>query len=274
MRENRGNIAKEWKKSGCPFCALNCTLEVLVEDDHIIDVRPNPDSNKELGGYCCRKGRSVKYWQDNPERLNYPLKKVEQARILYDMNVMDEVFWAADAEPNGLVVGPVEPDPDKRARDHIFYPDKKIKLFDPVVDEAMKDHVPEKELAMNETFDLIISSGNHKDSGMDDSMRNPDTYDFRKPYELTMNPEDAAERGIKEGEVVRIVTSGGTMKAPVVLSYRANRGYAMVPHHFGYDTRKGRYGEPANAITAFEHRDMITGDTAVRYVPGRVEKIG
>jgi signal transduction histidine kinase len=26
-------MAKEWKKSGCPFCALNCTLEVLVEDD-------------------------------------------------------------------------------------------------------------------------------------------------------------------------------------------------------------------------------------------------
>ena len=30
-------MAKEWKKSGCPFCALNCTLEVLVENDHIID---------------------------------------------------------------------------------------------------------------------------------------------------------------------------------------------------------------------------------------------
>lgn len=53
---------KEWKKSGCPFCSLNCTLEVLVEDDHIIDVRPNPDSVKEPGGYCCRKGRSVKHF--------------------------------------------------------------------------------------------------------------------------------------------------------------------------------------------------------------------
>jgi hypothetical protein len=47
----------------------------------------------------------------------------------------------------------------------------------------------------------------------------------------------------------------------------------MIPHHFGYDTRKGRYGEPANAITTFEDRDMVTGDPAVRYVPGRVEKI-
>ena len=45
-------MAKEWKKSGCPFCSLNCTLEVLVEDDHIVDVRPNPDSKKEPGGYC------------------------------------------------------------------------------------------------------------------------------------------------------------------------------------------------------------------------------
>ena len=44
-------MAKEWKRSACPFCSLNCALEVLVEDDHIVDVRPNPDSNKEPGGY-------------------------------------------------------------------------------------------------------------------------------------------------------------------------------------------------------------------------------
>ena len=205
-----------------------------------------------------------------------PLRKVEQARILYDMNVMDEVFWAADADPNGVVVGPVEPDPDKRARDHIFYKDKKIRIYDPDVDRELRMHVPdkvEKELALDGEFDLVISSGNHKDSGMDNSMRNPDTYVFRKPYELTMNPDDAADRGIEDGETVRIVTRGGSIEAPVMISYRANRGYAMIPHHFGYDTRKGRYGEPANAITTFEDRDMVTGDPAVRYVPGRVEKI-
>ena len=92
---------KRMEKSACPFCSLNCALEVLVEDDHILDVRPNPDSNKEPGGYCCRKGRSVMYYQENPERLEHPLKRVgdhfeqisweqafkeigEKARAIYD----------------------------------------------------------------------------------------------------------------------------------------------------------------------------------------------
>lgn len=106
-------------------------------------------------------------------------------------------------------------------------------------------------------------------------MRNPDTYVFRKPYVLFMNPEDAADRGIKEGEEVRVVTAAGSLTAPVKLSYRANRGYAMIPHHFGYDsTRYGRYGCSANSITSYEaNTDKLTGDPEVRYVPGRIEKL-
>ena len=88
-----------------------------------------------------------------------------------------------------------------------------------------------------------------------------------------MNPYDAAERKIKDGETVRVVTRGGSLTAPVEYSYRCNKGYCMIPHHFGYETRKGIYGEPANAITCFEDLDEITGDPAVRYIPGRVEKI-
>jgi anaerobic selenocysteine-containing dehydrogenase len=110
------------EKSGCPFCALNCTLEVLVEDDHIIDVRPNPDSKKEPGGYCCRKGRSVRYWQDNPERLDYPLKKVgdhferisweqayreigEKARAIYDKYGPKAFAFVGYGTPSGAVEG-------------------------------------------------------------------------------------------------------------------------------------------------------------------------
>ena len=69
------------------------------------------------------------------------------------------------------------------------------------------------------------------------------------------------------------MTRGGEITAPVKYSYKVNKGYCMIPHHFGYDTRKGRYGMSTNEITRFEDRDEITGDPAVRYIPGRVEKI-
>ena len=206
-----------------------------------------------------------------------PLRKISKTKILYNMAVMDNVFWAADADPTGVVVGPVNPDDDARARDHIFYDDKKMRLFDEVVDEHLRHFTPEEvevELSLGDEFNMIISSGNHKDSGFDNSMRNPDTYVYRKPYTLEMNPYDALEMGISEGEEVRIVTGAGEMRAPVEFSYRANRGYAMIPHHFGYDsTRYGRYGESSNNITDFNCLDKITGDPAVRYIPGRIEKI-
>lgn len=211
-------------------------------------------------------------------KLKYkPFKYIKSMKQLYDMGIMDQVFWAADADPNGVVVGYSDPNPDTRAKAHIFYDDKKFQLFNEVVDEHLKAFTPELvevELTLDDNFDMVISSGNHQDSGVDNYMRNPDTYVFREPYKLFMNPEDAREKGIAEGEIVRIVAAGGEMVAPVEYTYRANRGYAMVPHHFGYDsTRYGRYGESANNLTAFEHLDKITGDPEIRYIPGRVEKI-
>ena len=33
-----------WKKTQCNFCALSCGLEMEVENNKIISVRPDPDS--------------------------------------------------------------------------------------------------------------------------------------------------------------------------------------------------------------------------------------
>lgn len=65
----------QWKKTECNFCAVSCGLEVEIEDNKIVNVRPDPDSPRSKG-YCCRKGRTSKYFQDNGDRLDYPMKKV------------------------------------------------------------------------------------------------------------------------------------------------------------------------------------------------------
>ena len=65
----------EWKKTQCNFCALSCGLEMEVEDNKIVSVRPDPDSPR-THGYCCRKGRSAKYFVDHGDRLRYPMKRV------------------------------------------------------------------------------------------------------------------------------------------------------------------------------------------------------
>jgi len=62
-------------KTGCVLCAQNCGLEVEVENNRIVKVRPDK-SNVKSEGYFCRKGMNIAYHQHNADRLKHPLKKV------------------------------------------------------------------------------------------------------------------------------------------------------------------------------------------------------
>lgn len=67
------------------MCGISCGLEMEVENNKIVNVRPDKDSPRSKG-YCCRKGRAAKYYVDNVDRLDYPLKRVgdEFVRISWD----------------------------------------------------------------------------------------------------------------------------------------------------------------------------------------------
>jgi len=64
-----------WKKTQCNNCGLSCGLELEIENNKIINIRPDKDSPR-THGYCCRKGRAVKYFQHHGDRIKYPKKKV------------------------------------------------------------------------------------------------------------------------------------------------------------------------------------------------------
>lgn len=64
-----------WHKTGCVLCAQNCGLEVFVEDNRMIRVRPDK-SNPRSQGYACRKGLNVIYHQYPADRLTEPLRRV------------------------------------------------------------------------------------------------------------------------------------------------------------------------------------------------------
>jgi len=67
---------EQWHKTGCVLCAQNCGLEILVEDNRMVKVRPDKD-NPRSRGYACRKGLNVIYHQYPPDRITEPLKKVD-----------------------------------------------------------------------------------------------------------------------------------------------------------------------------------------------------
>lgn len=72
---------EEWKKTSCALCSSTCGLEMLIKDNHIQRVRGDED-NPRTHGYCCRKARGMQYFQHNPERLLYPMKRVGDGEFI------------------------------------------------------------------------------------------------------------------------------------------------------------------------------------------------
>ncbi len=65
----------QWHKTGCVLCPQNCGLEVQVENNRLLRVRPDKQ-NVRSQGYACRKGLNVIYHQYPADRLTSPLKRV------------------------------------------------------------------------------------------------------------------------------------------------------------------------------------------------------
>jgi anaerobic selenocysteine-containing dehydrogenase len=81
----------EWQKTSCVLCFNNCGLEVIAEGSKIVKVRGDKE-NPRSQGYLCRKGANIAYFQNNPERLKFPLKHVggRFERISWD-RALDEI---------------------------------------------------------------------------------------------------------------------------------------------------------------------------------------
>jgi len=79
-----------WKKTSCVLCGNGCGLEVQVEDNRILKVRP--DKNSPMSeGYVCRKGMNIAFHQHNADRVLYPLKKVGDKfeRVSWDQAISE-----------------------------------------------------------------------------------------------------------------------------------------------------------------------------------------
>jgi anaerobic selenocysteine-containing dehydrogenase len=53
-------------KTSCALCSINCGLEVLVENNHMVKIRPDKD-NPLSHGYACRKGLNISFHQHNAD---------------------------------------------------------------------------------------------------------------------------------------------------------------------------------------------------------------
>ena len=79
-----------WHQTGCVLCAQNCGLEIKVESNRIVKVRPDK-ANPRSRGYACRKGLNVAHYQHHADRLTHPLKRTGSGfeRISWDQAIAE-----------------------------------------------------------------------------------------------------------------------------------------------------------------------------------------
>ena len=207
-----------------------------------------------------------------PDTKQHPI--LSRLPMLKEFCVLDAAFQLVDEHPQGAVIA--FSDTEHLMQRHIRHKDGKFHLWCREVDEALKKITPQKEseaLRLKDGYNMILSAGRHSDGGMNTSMRDPATYRFRDPYRLAMNPEDAAQFGIADGEQVRVSTNKGSLIIPVEITWQTSRGYCLIPHHFGLSYEGKVHGTHINYLTDHRDIDEMTGNARWRYTPCRVEKV-
>ncbi len=192
---------------------------------------------------------------------------------------LDAAFEQVLKHPEGAVVGIADNDkPDEYLKQHVKFPDHKIRLYCREVDEALRTLTPASEeaaIAPTEEFPFVMSSGRHTEDGLNAMtryMKNMNKY-HKSYYTFLMNPEDAADMGISDGQLVRVTTKAGSAEIPAEVSYQCSRGYAMFPHHYGLTFEGTKEGESGNELFNWDNMDEITGNPCVRFVPCRIEAV-
>lgn len=219
-------------------------------------------------GLCARAG--------HPKLGLHPL--LEKLPMMDNFCALDAAWEQVDRHPEGAVVGIAAfDDPEAFLRQHVKHRDGKIHLYCDEMYDALQGITPESEAAAltpSAEFPLIMSSGRHTEDAVNGTHRNKQMNRWHKShYTFLMHPDDVERYGLRDGQTVRVTTCAGSAEIPVEATYQTSPGYAMFPHHFGLRFEGETEGESANVLTAADHRDEITGNPTVRYVPCRVEAV-
>jgi anaerobic selenocysteine-containing dehydrogenase len=93
-----------------------------------------------------------------------------------------------------------------------------------------------------------------------------------------MNPKDASELGVADGERVRLTTKRGAVEVPIEVSEMMQAGHVSLPNGLGIDQEAEggalvRTGVALNELTNLEDRDWLAGTPWHKHVAARIEAL-
>lgn len=186
----------------------------------------------------------------------------------------EDIFKAILDHPQGLWVGKSD---EANFWNEIKTEDKRVNVFIPELEEMVKSLEPQKEqvaLTLNGNYPLVLAAGRHMDYNANTIMRNPAWCDGKsRVCSLMMNPSDAAKLGLKDAQMVRVVTEAGSEEIELETTDTARVGHVIMPHGFGLIYAGATNGANVNRLTKNTNRDPIAGTPLHRFVQCRVEPI-
>jgi len=186
----------------------------------------------------------------------------------------EAIFKALLENPQGMWVGRVD---ENEPLGQVRTPDRKINLFIPELQDWVKSIAPSDEreaLCMNAEYPLILMAGRHIDENANTVMRDPAwNNDRSKVCTAAMHADDAAERGLVDGQMVRVVTEAGQVEIELEICDAARVGHVVIPHGFGLVHQGRAFGANVNRLTKNTHRDRLAATPLHRFVPCRVEAL-
>jgi anaerobic selenocysteine-containing dehydrogenase len=116
--------------------------------------------------------------------------------------------------------------------DKVRHGDKRVRLDDPEIGEEISRLASSNGSAPDFPLRLI---GMRELRSHNSWMHNaPLLMRGGRTHALRMHPEDAAEAGVAEDDLVRISSAAGTVEAPVTLTDEMTRGAVALPHGWGH----------------------------------------
>ncbi|MEE4202818.1 MAG: molybdopterin-dependent oxidoreductase [Halieaceae bacterium] len=177
------------------------------------------------------------------------------------------------ANPSGVDLGPLKPQLPGRLRTA----DGKINL---AVTEVLTDIARLREECQADTSEMRLIGRRHvrdNNSWMHNFHR---LMKGRARCTLMIHPDDAQEKGIRDGDDVEIISRSGRLIAPAVLTDEIMPGVVSLPHGYGHGVRGIRAatatdyaGVSCNDITDAEWLDEVSGNAAVNGVPVSLSKV-
>jgi anaerobic selenocysteine-containing dehydrogenase len=181
--------------------------------------------------------------------------------------------------PHGIDLGPLEP----RLPGSLTTPDRRVRLAPaPLLEEAarLQEVATEVERSAADGFGMTLigrRSLRSNNSWLHNSRR---LMKGRDRCTALVHPDDAAARGLDDGDLVRVTSRVGSIELPAEISDEILPGVVSIPHGFGHG-RPGvgwtfaatKPGVSVNDITDPGVVDRLTGTAAFNAVPVRVEAV-